>query len=415
MLLTGQNLIPNGNFELGDLPCDFPSVRDENLVENWYDVFGSLSYQRQECEPNNISDFNALSGAGYVTLGGSVRVNGIVSGDFFGNRLLKTLTAGTTYYLTLYGRSNGISHVDEEALQDCELSPPKTLTVYIGSANDTFEVVYETGVHLFTDIRPVDEYRSIEFTREITIPSNETTWIKYNACFEAVGNESHIGFSSPLGKAQVRPPCEIITDAQLDTFSNQTLNINRYFHFFSFDIDNVGLYELPDKLEAQDSICRYQYNLVDVRDYLPDIPVWDQATFTWQDGFDEPVREMEDIGRFNIDVAINCRTIPLTLTLLDADCPSPVYVPNVFSPNNDGVNDHFQPHFNPFYEIDYMQLEVFSRWGAKVFATQSIDGVWDGIFKGKQLDSGTYVWSLKYRFKGFSREELISGSVVLMR
>jgi len=77
-----------------------------------------------------------------------------------------------------------------------------------------------------------------------------------------------------------------------------------------------------------------------------------------------------------------------------------VYVPNVFSPNDDGENDRFTVYGGP--EVLEVKLEVFSRWGELVFrsigaANDEREG-WDGTYKGDLLPSGVYVWRAEILF-----------------
>jgi gliding motility-associated-like protein len=77
-----------------------------------------------------------------------------------------------------------------------------------------------------------------------------------------------------------------------------------------------------------------------------------------------------------------------------------VYVPNIFSPNNDGVNDFFKFQSNS----DNLMIEsitIFDRWGEIMFAsTGSINNeeavMWDGLFNGSPCNGGVYVYVLKY-------------------
>ncbi len=110
---SGQNLIPNGDFESGELPCDNPNTSDADILDNWYNSYGGLKYVRLECNPNNTEESSkSNSGFGHITIGGSVRVNGVISSTFIGNNILTTLEEGAVYYLSLYGRSRGITHPD---------------------------------------------------------------------------------------------------------------------------------------------------------------------------------------------------------------------------------------------------------------------------------------------------------------
>ena len=62
-------------------------------------------------------------------------------------------------------------------------------------------------------------------------------------------------------------------------------------------------------------------------------------------------------------------------------------MPNVFTPNGDGVNDLFLPKFT---YVDWAEWTVFSRWGQEVYRSQSITQGWDGRIAGKAAPDGVY-------------------------
>jgi gliding motility-associated-like protein len=66
-----------------------------------------------------------------------------------------------------------------------------------------------------------------------------------------------------------------------------------------------------------------------------------------------------------------------------------VFVPNAFSPNNDGENDCFQVHGNCLTQFS---LKIFSRWGELVFETSSQEECWDGTHRGKELNTGVFAY-----------------------
>jgi gliding motility-associated-like protein len=71
-----------------------------------------------------------------------------------------------------------------------------------------------------------------------------------------------------------------------------------------------------------------------------------------------------------------------------------IYVPNAFTPNNDGKNDHFQVVAAGIRNIEILRL--YNRWGQLLFDSPSTHSLgWDGNFGGKPQPSGTYVWVVK--------------------
>jgi len=69
-----------------------------------------------------------------------------------------------------------------------------------------------------------------------------------------------------------------------------------------------------------------------------------------------------------------------------------LYVPNVFTPNNDGKNDVFQPAGVGFEKYD---LTIFDVWGHKVFNSNDITDTWDGMINSELGKSETYIWIIQ--------------------
>ena len=69
-----------------------------------------------------------------------------------------------------------------------------------------------------------------------------------------------------------------------------------------------------------------------------------------------------------------------------------IFVPTSFSPNGDGMND-LQCVMGGC--IATMEFTIFDRWGEQVFYTLDQTECWDGMFRGKMVQSGVYVYRLK--------------------
>jgi gliding motility-associated-like protein len=74
------------------------------------------------------------------------------------------------------------------------------------------------------------------------------------------------------------------------------------------------------------------------------------------------------------------------------DCCIP-YVPNAFSPNNDGKNDVFRLKYKG--DIRIIEFSVFNRYGERVFTTSYTEDGWDGTYKGEPSDIGTYYYYVR--------------------
>jgi gliding motility-associated-like protein len=89
-----------------------------------------------------------------------------------------------------------------------------------------------------------------------------------------------------------------------------------------------------------------------------------------------------------------------------------VYVPNTFTPNNDGLNDRLYVRGNGLSQLEYFR--IFDRWGRMVFQTQNIAEGWDGTTGGKPDDINTYVYVLKAVCSS-GEEVSLQGNVTLLR
>lgn len=73
-----------------------------------------------------------------------------------------------------------------------------------------------------------------------------------------------------------------------------------------------------------------------------------------------------------------------------------VFIPNAFSPNNDGYNDELGVYGNCINEVVF---RVFDRWGAMMFETKDTKNKWDGKFKGTPVSTGVYIYQLIAKLK----------------
>jgi len=89
-----------------------------------------------------------------------------------------------------------------------------------------------------------------------------------------------------------------------------------------------------------------------------------------------------------------------------------VYIPNIFSPNGDGVNDEFTPmDFGAAKDIEAM---IFNKWGELIFRTDKLQHGWDGTYKGKDCDVGVYTYFIRGSYLNGTPYKK-TGSVTLIR
>jgi gliding motility-associated-like protein len=108
--------------------------------------------------------------------------------------------------------------------------------------------------------------------------------------------------------------------------------------------------------------------------------------------------------------ASGCINSDTVTVIVDVQCGA-LFVPNVFSPNRDGLNDKLMVFGNCITEI---QFDVYDRWGNRVYTSVNPDEGWDGTWKGDLLDNGIYAWQLSAVLIT-GETKMLSGEVQLLQ
>ncbi|MDX1478453.1 MAG: PKD domain-containing protein [Saprospiraceae bacterium] len=115
-----------------------------------------------------------------------------------------------------------------------------------------------------------------------------------------------------------------------------------------------------------------------------------------------------------IDTETGCEARDTTLLRIPRRCLDEfIHVPNVFSPNGDGVNDVL-----PLYSAKHQAIHsfrIYDRWGNQVFETDDIAIPWDGTFRGEAAPPGVYVYVLDVPCIIDGSSLILSGDVTLIR
>ncbi len=88
-------------------------------------------------------------------------------------------------------------------------------------------------------------------------------------------------------------------------------------------------------------------------------------------------------------------------------------IPNVFTPNGDGINDVF---LVVGYGMEYLELVIYDRWGLEMHSARGTEQVtWDGTRNGSPVPEGTYVYVVRYKLIDKPETEYRSGAVTVLR
>jgi gliding motility-associated-like protein len=85
-----------------------------------------------------------------------------------------------------------------------------------------------------------------------------------------------------------------------------------------------------------------------------------------------------------------CSVRDTVTVTVDINCGD-FFMPNAFSPNDDGLNDVINVHGRC---ISTFNLQIYDRWGEKVFETSSLTEGWDGTYRGQKMNTGVFVYKV---------------------
>jgi gliding motility-associated-like protein len=105
----------------------------------------------------------------------------------------------------------------------------------------------------------------------------------------------------------------------------------------------------------------------------------------------------------------------IQLRQCDVCPPAPAYVPDVFTPNGDGVNDQLGVYLQNAVSFS---MSIFNRWGTPVFYSDKLTQQWDGKLAGNPCETGNYTWVVKYEVPSSEntvRQYVQEGRVLLLR
>lgn len=172
------------------------------------------------------------------------------------------------------------------------------------------------------------------------------------------------------------------------------------------DVDNciftdsvsVTLEEVPDEilyLPTDTTICKN--NVITIRAFSPLATdyLWEgeSAYYVQNNPFDTAFIVTYP-GTYSLTASNRCGGITQFLEVEEEDCGCYPFVPNAFTPNNDGKNDVFQIFSN--CEIQDFQMVIFDRWGNRIFETTDVNASWDGTIAGQEASPNIYIWKMSY-------------------
>lgn len=135
--------------------------------------------------------------------------------------------------------------------------------------------------------------------------------------------------------------------------------------------------------------------------------------YVWEDGSTSPTRTILQPGTFRITGSNACGSFTDEIIVRPGGCVLGVLaVPNAFTPNSDGTNDVFR--ISNTEQLSSFSMQVFNRWGQKIFESRDQAKGWDGRLGSRACDPGSYAYVIHYR-QADGTPMILKGMVTLIR
>jgi gliding motility-associated-like protein len=279
------------------------------------------------------------------------------------------------------------------------VSNPNEVTL-IGYVDNTADIQGYNVMRADTNIGPFDLVGFIPFNSLTTV-----SYVDYTARTEeqsyyyqlvAVDSCGHPTVSSNVSRTMY---CKAIANTN---FTN-TVIWNDYETWMG-GISQYNIYRYIDGVFDPSPVATVPYSGVGYNVYIDDVSAYSPSAiglFTYvveaEEGLTNPF--------FFVDSSYSNTAEAPQLPL--------VYVPNAFTPNNNGNNDIFIPSTG-FIDVTNYDFRIYNRWGEQIFATTDRTVGWDGKIGSKKCDSEVYVWSLTFQTATGQYIDMV-GTVTLVR
>ncbi len=131
-------------------------------------------------------------------------------------------------------------------------------------------------------------------------------------------------------------------------------------------------------------------------------PYEEGTVYHWSTGASDDSISIQEEGIYSVTATNVCGTDTASAQISVKACKVRVYIPNIFSPNKDGINDSFEVFL---HNAEFVSLVIFDRWGNLVYSSSENSEPWMGAHGNILYPAGVYVYKLLYR-------DVFTGSII---
>jgi gliding motility-associated-like protein len=381
------NLVPNYSFETLISCPDNQGTTFYSYTPPWFspslntpDIFNACALVPGMGVPNNVLGYQkAHTGQGY---GGFAWAFTSSSCDYLSVKLNTALISGSKYCIVFF----------------------------VNPGNYTAKGLDRIGAYLSMDSIHDATYAYLQYIPQIENPTGNiitdtVNWTEISGEYIASGGEQFINIG-------VFRPDSMIQTAYIDT-----IHPGMWPYYF---LDDVYVYLCDDKVPAEagsmQTICKGDSVQIGSTPKSEYAYLWQPAIGLNNDSIANPKASPSNTTTYYLqqtDFMGDISFDSVTVTVI-ADCDSTsddIYIPNIFSPNGDLNNDVL---YVRSHNIKTMDLNIYNRWGEKIFESKDINKGWDGTYKNSKCNEGVFVWYLNATLKD-DKQVVKKGNVTLVR
>jgi len=392
-VISQVNLISNPGFESYNTCPNFGA--EINYCNNWnnvnlvYGVYtvGTPDYFNT-CSTANCCPPNTFSGQCYPHSGNAMI--GTVMYDtpapnyreYVSTKLTCSMSTSNTYTVSFW-ITNGLNPISPYRI--------KNIGAYFSNVPLT-----QSGYNLINVVPQV----------EITTLVGSTSWVQYTFTVTPTSNWQYVTFGSFRTDAQNTPTL---------TYSITTGNPSVYANYFWDDIAVIGppTGTLSVTASSPNILCNGASNAMVTINTTGGSGTYN---YSWlPGGYTTSTVSNLSAGTYTVSVsdkACNSSIINITIAELPpyTDNFSDNDIPNIFTPNDDGINDIYE--FSGQITCQILKLSIYNRWGQLMFETDDVTKLqWDGMNKSHQkVPDGTYFYILNAK-----NGKVFKGTIALVR
>jgi gliding motility-associated-like protein len=197
------------------------------------------------------------------------------------------------------------------------------------------------------------------------------------------------------------------------TFNTQLAQLNNYYMTQTInncesdkDTVRVTIFPIPEIALAPDTmICETKSASIGV----PYNPLY---FYLWNTNQTSSYIIADTSGLYTLQVKNNCGEVNKSIQVTYENCDKCLFIPNAFTPNNDGLNDEFE--VKTVCPIEFYNLKIYNRWGQKIAEYNSPQAKWSGEKNNITEKQDVYVYVIDVTYNNHTTEHYV-GHVTLLK